>query len=893
MTDEGTTEHDEATKREGAGASAPRTPKREGLERGTLVGRYVILDVLGQGGMGIVYSAYDPELDRKVAIKLLQANRDGSNSGGQAYLVREAQAMARLQHPNVIAVHDVGTLPGDRLFVAMELVDGLTLRAWFKAEKRPWREVVRVMRAAGVGLAEAHKVGLVHRDFKPDNVLVGNDGRVRVMDFGLARMAIDGSAAAPAPSSDLQIEARSPLSESLTLAGTVLGTPAYMAPEIYDGLGAGPRSDQFAFGVALYEGLYQQRPFEKGALIAPRATVPEPRPAPDVGVPAKIHRAVLRAIAIDPEARFPSMDALLEELVIEPPATRKLAFAGLGVLAVGGLAVAGFAMTRSHDELCKGTERRLDGVWDAKARDAVHTAFLATKLPYAEQAFGGLALDLDRHTSKWVAAVTGSCVATRIRGDQSDEVLTLRQSCFDQRLEELRALELILTTADRSLVDNADKVVRGLESLDRCSDVEALRAPHQPPPELKSKYDELVKKIAVAKAQVVGGQLALALSATTAVIESAKLIHAEDLEAEALLVRGGALETANNIPDGLAALEQAAWTGLRSRRDDVVAQASLTAAATTADSLGNADQAKIWLEFGIAASARVGMDHVLELFRLETEGIVDAQHGEMVAAIAAHEKALATAKESLGVDNPALWHFEELVGATMSKGGAWIAAAPHYEHALKLRSTTVGATHADIALILSNLGTCYLRAGKPDAARDVFMRALAIREQLFGPSSPMLIATLNNLADFKVTIADLPGALIDIERARAIAEKVPGPNHPLFHTILTTRGEVLAAAGRIAEARTQLDEVLALETKTHSPVEPTTLASRGAIELADHRWTDAITFDERAIAAFEASGGKEQLELWKPLAGLADAKRALDAKADVRALYERALAIGT
>jgi serine/threonine protein kinase len=220
----------EATKREGH-LHSERSPKGqpEYLARGTLIGRYVIIEKLGEGGMGVVYSAYDPELDRKVAIKLLQARPGGSESGGgQAWLLREAQALARLQHPNVVGVHDVGTLSGDRVFVAMELVEGKTLRKWLKGEQRSWREVIPVLVEAGKGLAAAHAAGLVHRDFKPDNVLVGDDGRVFVMDFGLARLRPGGDTG-PVPrtsASDLQIEAKSPLTDSLTMVGSVIGTPA-------------------------------------------------------------------------------------------------------------------------------------------------------------------------------------------------------------------------------------------------------------------------------------------------------------------------------------------------------------------------------------------------------------------------------------------------------------------------------------------------------------------------------------------------------------------------------------------------------------------------------------------------------------------------------------------
>ncbi|HET9988068.1 MAG TPA: serine/threonine-protein kinase, partial [Kofleriaceae bacterium] len=278
---------DDRTRREGQLPRRPTTEhtRLEGenaavtaayLARGTLVGRYVVLDVLGEGGMGVVYSAFDPELDRKVAIKLLQTRESGSTpstkQGGEqkAWLVREAQALARLSHPNVVAVYDVGTLNEDQVFVAMELVEGVTLREWLKAEARPWREVLPVLVAAGAGLAAAHEAGLVHRDFKPDNVLVARDGRPRVMDFGLARLrrASTHDDAQPKDTSDVApsagaIETRSPLSEQLTIAGAMLGTPAYMAPELYNGATADARSDQFAFAVTLFEALFRARPYKR------------------------------------------------------------------------------------------------------------------------------------------------------------------------------------------------------------------------------------------------------------------------------------------------------------------------------------------------------------------------------------------------------------------------------------------------------------------------------------------------------------------------------------------------------------------------------------------------------------------------------------------------------
>jgi serine/threonine protein kinase len=237
------------------------------LARGTAVGRYLVLDPLGAGGMGVVYAAYDPELDRKIAIKLLAPSvAHGSSSSEGQRLQREARALARLSHPNVVAVYDVG-IASAQVFVAMELVEGQTLGAWLSAEPRTWQQVVRCFVDAGRGLAAAHAVGLVHRDFKPDNVLVGRDGKVRVSDFGLARatqpMPGEGPSQQEGTASASSVpghEGRSgPQDGSLT--GARAGTPRYMAPEQWLGAATGPWTDQFSFCVALWEALYGELPF--------------------------------------------------------------------------------------------------------------------------------------------------------------------------------------------------------------------------------------------------------------------------------------------------------------------------------------------------------------------------------------------------------------------------------------------------------------------------------------------------------------------------------------------------------------------------------------------------------------------------------------------------------
>jgi serine/threonine protein kinase len=323
------------------------------LSIGDRVGRYLVLSTLGTGGMGQVFAAYDPQLDRKIALKVLRANLGANAKEARARLKREAQAIAQLNHPNVVAVYDVGTTTnGEDVYIAMEFVEGDTLTTWLKRWPRTWREILEVFHQAARGLMAAHSVGLLHRDFKPDNVLVGGDGRVRVTDFGLARslFGIDDSGRGPTAAADI-LKARadgSPLLVDLTATGTVLGTPRYMPPEQLLGPNIDARSDQFSFCVALYEALYGTHPLPGATSVAMLEEGKEALPPPDARLPAPISRAVMRGLAKERTQRFPTMAALVTELTPPPERApgRGLAIAIVGLIVIG---VATAAVMASHD----------------------------------------------------------------------------------------------------------------------------------------------------------------------------------------------------------------------------------------------------------------------------------------------------------------------------------------------------------------------------------------------------------------------------------------------------------------------------------------------------------------------------------------------------------------
>ncbi|MEJ7598935.1 MAG: protein kinase [Kofleriaceae bacterium] len=306
------------------------------LTIGDRVGRYLVLTALGAGGMGVVFAAYDPQLDRKVALKLLRAGLTYNTKDARTRLRREAQAIAQLSHPNVVAAYDVGTTEEGDLYIAMEFVEGDTLTTWLKKWPRTWREIVDVFLQAARGLVAAHSVGLLHRDFKPDNVLVGGDGRVRVTDFGLARsLMVPDEAVRPRPD-------MAALSVELTATGTVLGTPRYMAPEQLTGPDIDARADQFSFCVALFEALWDAHPLP-GATSVSMLEKGEKAISPPEGtkVPPAIIRAVQRGLERDRAKRFATMTALIAELVPPPMrSSRNAALAGVAILVVGAASTA-------------------------------------------------------------------------------------------------------------------------------------------------------------------------------------------------------------------------------------------------------------------------------------------------------------------------------------------------------------------------------------------------------------------------------------------------------------------------------------------------------------------------------------------------------------------------
>jgi hypothetical protein len=504
----------------------------------------LVIDQLGAGAMGVVYAAYDPELDRKVAVKLLLPGRGGGD--GKARLLREAQAMAQLSHPNVVAVHDVGE-HDQSVYVAMDFVKGETLRAWLSRERRGWKDVLAMVVQAGRGLAAAHEAGLVHRDFKPDNVLVDEKGRAMVTDFGLVRASAAASRGGEAPST----EQSGALADVMSRQGALVGTPAYMAPEQFTSAEVDARADQFALCVALWEGLYAARPFVGDSLIELATAVIEGtlrEPPRTSKVPLWLRRAVRRGLSVDPAARWPSVNALLTELGRgQARAHRRAAAFALGFVAVAGVGAEGLRRTAVAREVtaCDEAGGSIAEVWPGRGdavRTALRDAMLATGTSYAPTTAENVQPWLDAWARTWQDARTQTCRHRTVDEIWGEELAARADECLDERRGDFVALIEELTAADATVVQKAVAAAAGLARIDPCTDPAALAQRPALPSKLREDVTRVRAAISRASALDRAGKPTASVTAGEAALTSAESLGWAPLRAQARLALGRALQ---------------------------------------------------------------------------------------------------------------------------------------------------------------------------------------------------------------------------------------------------------------------------------------------------------------------------------------------------------------
>jgi len=805
----------------------PQRRVEESIGQGSVIGRYMILGRLGAGGMGVVYAAYDPELDRKVALKLLRATVSGtSDATAKTRLMREAQALAKLSHPNVVAVYDVGTM-GERVWIAMELVKGQTLAAFIDQQPRPWREVVRIMAAAGEGLWAAHEAGLLHRDFKPDNVMIDTGGRVRVMDFGLART---GNGPGKRTISGLA-EPVGPISLSLrvTGAGSLMGTPGYMSPEQLAERDIDARADQFAFGVSLWQALYGRRPFSGHSVPEVVARVIDgdvEAPPADVRVPGWLRRVVERAMATDPAQRFDSMRVLLDALARgQARGRQRVVLAGVGVLAAVSLSVLGvqrWERARRSAE-CEAEGASIHEVWNDEAREQMRASLLATGVGHAQVTFDNVAPLLDREVEDWAEHQTRACIHANVEQRWDADTFDRAGWCLEDLRFSLESIVQLLSEADRSTVERAISVVAGLEPSELCLDEDALaRAPAPPAEAVRPRIARVNGKLArIAALQKLGkpsqGLAALEeLRGEVAELGSGLLTaRASTLELR-LLMSAGELSRAEEV--GIAAYMQAA----RSSAWGEAADAALQLADITGGLLARPDDGRVWVA-----------------------------HSEMAASFAGDPLGLLEMDRNAALANIAL------------RAGAYDEARALNERVLELRRARLGPEHYYVARVLVNVGVVAMVQGKTEEARSAFETALPILEQSLGPEHPDIALILLNLSNVVGTDDDHAKTRALLERAIAIQTGALGPEHPDLALSILNLGVMHYSRGDHEQAFALVRRAIEIWERAMAPQHPNIglgYFNLGSIELAREHPREALTAYERAVAIYRHTEGAQQFE---------------------------------
>ena len=730
---------------------------------GCRIDRYVILRALGRTRHADIYAAHDPQLDRKVAVKLLSVDTVDEDDGYRR-LMAEAQATARLAHANVVKVHDVGTWNG-RPYVAREFVEGASVHTW-KHRRRPARaEVLRVMLQAGQGLAALHAAGLVHRDINLHAILVGDDGSVRVTDMDFVGSVealalpstLDGegrdfdSREMSMDSRDYSLESREIPVDLLSSSGEdttgtyvraagvsgVFEDSPYVSPEQLLGRVADARSDQFSFCVALYEALFDRTPFGRGTaarrllrIEAGRVRVPRCR------FSRRTFNALKRGLAADPGDRFPNMASLLRALT-----PRRHRFTLLAPIAVGAATVAAVALVPEDEpaaSYCASAEDKLEGVWDAARSERVRESFLATELPYAEDLYSLTTARLDAWVDKWKARHDELCAE---QGEEAVVRVAREMHCLALRRAELGAVVDTLEAGDKRSIENAARIVRDLNTVESCADPKQWVASRDHAEEAT----QLGRGLRRAATLMQSGRFDEAETLTSALVDQARILGHGPSLVWALTLRASTLDNTRS-PEAEAALHEAL--------SEALAQGEYSAVADAATMLAQHllrdrefEQARHWLDHAEAALARVDepgspMHAGIESVRAR----ISTLEGDYQGALDSYRRSLELRRTALGPDDERVALHRINVGQAYQDLGRYGEARREYEAALEGIEDVLGKDHPDVGRAHMALCSVLALQGETDPALEHGAEAERVLERVYGP-----VATV--LADAKLSTA--------------------------------------------------------------------------------------------------------------------------------------------
>lgn len=858
------------------------------------LGRFVLLREIGRGAMGVVHAAYDEELDRKVALKTLHLER---RSQRQDRFLREARALAKLSHPNIVQIHEVGTHEG-LVYIAMELIDGPTLVAWAEERIRSWKDVLAVLIQAGRGLEAAHAAGLVHRDFKPENAIVGRDGRVRVLDFGLARERSDDEGKSTAED-DSDARGRGVV-ETLTAEGTVLGTPLYMAPEQHMGRRAGPLCDQYAFCVAAYELLFSKRPFlarTMAALLEAKVGGRLEPASPDPAIPRFVHDAIVRGLAPEPDQRWTNVSTLLTELerALAPRRDRWRTSLGVGAgaIAMGAVAV---VVVSSVEPLpsCEVEGSALAGAWDDALRAEVSEAFAAGDPTVARGSLTMATARLDQWADAWIEARRAACVATRIDGVASDALLDRRSSCLARKRRELAGLVSVLARADSQIIMQTPWIVAELPDLGDCEEPPLPRAEAEPPdePERRDAIDRAREDLSRARSLVAAGKVQEAEAIIEGAERDAERVAFVPLELEARATAAAVAFERHRLDAAAEMLRAVVPEAMRLGLDELAASASVQLAFGVA---GNWSKPELegWLVTDAEAHvARRQRDRDPLAARVAiARGRIDREQGRYDEALHDFERAAELWPVSSG--EPIALRFE--VADLFSQVGRLDEAEAELEAIVEQGSASWGPGSLWVGMATLDHALLDLERGRAASARERLLRAETVLAAALGPDSIELVKVELARARVGMVSAEYEAGTRAAERAVEGLSRQVGADHELTAQALGLLGALRFYGGDLEGSLEAYRRALGSLERIHGPLHPEVALIHnniGESRLALGDQAGALEAFQRSLDVFGVVVADEHPWLALPLRGRGQVLLALGRPSEARIDLERALAVG-
>ncbi|MBV1859010.1 MAG: serine/threonine-protein kinase, partial [Nannocystaceae bacterium] len=826
-----------------------------------------------------IRDSYDPELDRKLALKLLRtASTERRAERRRLRLIREAQAMARLSHAHVITVHDVGTID-DQVFVAMEFIEGCSLAEWIRMD-HGWRRIVEIFLQAGEGLAAAHAAGLVHRDFKPDNVMLTAEFRAVVTDFGLARAATRRDASESREPDVLGNPSRASLSTTVTAVGAIMGTPAYMSPEQHEGREVDARSDQFAFAVALHEALFGVRPFpgDDVASLAYNVGVGNIRPAPSrTNVPGWVRQVLLKALSVGPSERYPTMVEMLEALRREGSGKRSWRWPTATV--VGVMAVAGTlgVLLDDGDDPCAGGAAQLEAVLGPDAREPVRAVFANSPLPFAPDGWTAVDATLTGYAETWLVAHTEVCDA---RSTAPAMLYASRAACLERRLGDVDAMLTVLAQGDPRALQRGLEAVSELPFPDRCLTAPAASASSA----AASLYGDLARVAALQRA----GLDDEGLQAARELVERTSITQDLGLQAEARVRLASLQRNASRLELAEFNFKEALGLALQSGNDPFAADAAVALVDIIGADRNRTREAEGWAGIATALQERAGASVTERVALLVARAQLLEVSGRLDAARRPLQEAAQRLEDAFGQQDARVASAWASMGYRALRARDPSTAGPLFERALGVTQSALGPVHPRTASLMHAVGEVALLEGNLEEAAESLQAALLVRNQVADPkprAETMLLQAFVDMARGDLDAAE--ETLLTVGALDGLSATMRGHAAVEFARLALRRGDAQGAIRAARSSRTVLGgpqtqgERLGLDAVT-----------AGALLRQGHVREAEILIDD-TIAALERGEGDAVAALAEPLTvrGELLLERALPARA--LGDLERALALRT